>query len=127
MGYYKEKREYEEEKEGKEICNDCGGIGSIQAKCCGNTKSFFGKIECENVMCKDCAIKCKSCKKYFCRGHINNHDCNEFMEEDDEEYFDCDFCDKKFTLTKLEDNVLNKKGKIKVRCPWCKKMVTCEE
>jgi len=123
MGYYKEKLEYE--KENKEICNDCGSMGNIRAKCCGSTKSLFGKIECERVMCKNCAKKCKICKKYFCSSHIDNHNCNEATEDD--EYYNCDFCGKEIELTEQEEKMLKKKGKIKARCPWCKKMITCEE
>jgi len=48
------------------------------------------------------------------------------IEEEEEEELACDFCGKLCELEKKEEKELKKKGKIKVKCPYCNKMNTCE-
>ncbi|MFH1310783.1 MAG: hypothetical protein ABIH65_00050 [Nanoarchaeota archaeon] len=85
MGYWEEKKKYEEAKvsrpqtlQGALVnCTFCGKHlpmknGSLEFFRCQNTFHLFGK---GMFICKDCATKCKKCGKYFCPKHINNHKC----------------------------------------------------
>jgi len=78
MGYWEEKREYEEERNKISKCSFCGKFGDIKAVCNG-FHIFDGVMlnthEQVFPLCSDCAKKCKKCRKYFCKKHIKNHRC----------------------------------------------------
>ena len=89
MGYWEEKRKYEELKEQTKVCTHCGKQGKMKASCqhislwngqCGTHLAFnFANkdlaIVTHNNLCEDCAHKCKKCGKHFCPKHITNHNC----------------------------------------------------
>lgn len=138
MGYWEEKAKYEKERLSlmNQVmqswhCNHCGeAVKKLKAACsCSGALSFkhflsgnlyTGKYE----LCSNCAKKCKDCGRYFCPKHINNHTCR---SEDDNSPWKCDHCKEIISLTKKEQNELDKNGKIEGKCPYCKKITLCEE
>lgn len=89
MGYWEEKRKYEDLKHTIQECTFCGKQGKMLASCqyssfmglnpCGKRRSQIVKegIEFEiiNQLCRECAKKCKKCSKFYCPDHIKKHKC----------------------------------------------------
>lgn len=83
MGYWDEKRDYEEVKSIENCCTFCGKRTKIVASCqhtsflgsCGKYYDF-DEFTLVNKLCKTCARRCKDCKKYFCPKHIEKHKCD---------------------------------------------------
>ncbi len=138
MGYWEEKRRYEELKEKKKVCTNCGKQGKMKASCqykgflgqCGKTETNLAgnmiAFQTHNNLCSNCAHKCKHCGKYFCPKHILNHKCNGGYQEESEDSWECDFCKEEFTLNKKEEKELEEKGGVRIKCPYCKNIVICE-
>ena len=134
MGYWEEKREYEEQKllhTGCVIlnCTWCGAPLKLDKK-----NNRYKWINCQKfhiltkgtILCEKCAKKCKKCKRYFCPNHINNHRCIQCNPEEDS--WECSNCKESFILNGNEAKLmLKQKGKISVKCPYCKKQQTCYE
>lgn len=63
-------------------CSYCGkGLdkNEVKAKCSSlmglhSNQTFIHEF-IGQILCKDCAKKCKKCGKYFCPKHINKHYC----------------------------------------------------
>lgn len=71
-------------------------------------------------LCPKCGAKVSS-KDNFCKS------CgNAFSNYDKESEWECEHCKEEFILGKKEQKELEKKGKIKIKCPYCKKQIVCE-
>lgn len=79
---------------------------------------------------------CKKCKKVIkgdlypykkgILGGVKNYICEDCMDEE-ERACDCDYCDETFELDDNELKLLDKKGEIKIKCPYCKKINIVED
>jgi delta 1-pyrroline-5-carboxylate dehydrogenase len=70
-------------------------------------------------VCSNCGVKIKS-KDSFCSK------CGESLSEDNKEW-ECENCNESFRLGSKELKELRKRGEVKVKCPYCKKLTICEE
>lgn len=89
MGYWEEKRKYEELKNSKNVkfkkfndilgigtCVNCGKIGTLMGRCGGwHFLKPLAPIALIWGVCKDCGFRCKKCKKVFCPKHKKSHSC----------------------------------------------------
>jgi len=89
MGYWEEKKRYEESKIQKIIqfplvgyagyCINCGKTGSLMGKCGTRhlSKLVFTFLTFKPVsgVCEECGFRCKKCRKVFCPQHKNSHQC----------------------------------------------------
>ncbi|PIN93611.1 hypothetical protein COU54_02395 [Candidatus Pacearchaeota archaeon CG10_big_fil_rev_8_21_14_0_10_31_24] len=80
MGYWEEKKKYEEQESEKEEkyflrCTWCGKMIELSesVRCQGKHPIFSRK---GRVICKICVKKCKHCERYFCLNHLKDHRCN---------------------------------------------------
>jgi hypothetical protein len=56
----------------KLICSTCKSQIKNPIICSENSWHWFGK----GIMCKKCAKKCQTCKKFFCLKHLKKHSCS---------------------------------------------------
>ena len=90
MGYWNEKKKYEEEKNQANLSIPKGFVAIVNCLWCGNLLNFDKKnnrykwIVCQGklhwfnkglILCDSCAKKCKKCNRFFCPKHIEKHRC----------------------------------------------------
>ena len=110
------------------ICDLCHVSAKYKATCSRT-------IICAKDLCSNCAKKCRDCGKYFCNNHVDYHSCSGVdyydvlgdYESNYQQEWSCYKCKKDFILSANHKKVLKKKGKVKVKCPYCNKLLVCEE